>query len=439
MKCDVHNNIWGKLGSKSLVARLWENQSADFHIDEDKPYAELWIGSTHPNGMSTIILTSQAKDTPYQDEIPLLAHVQNDAKLHLGMTQEGTKQSDLTFLFKVLSIGKTLAIQAHPDKSLATQLHKERPSVYKDSNHKPEMAVSICDDFEALVGFRPISELVDNLKKYPEFLEVVSPSIGPDNANNEKGAHIFDNDDDHDQDPKLTLKDLMHRYMTADELLVRRQLNCLVEKLHKKHQEGDIMSSLDALIMKLSQQYPGDRGAFGPILFNHLKLKKGEAVYIDANEPHAYIQGDILECMACSDNVVRAGLSNKLKDTDTLVQMLTYNNAVPKITRGVQIDMYTTLFAPPPPVNDFAMEVIQIPSGSRYILKRVQSPSVLLILEGSATLWQMDGTSLHVSFGHAAFMSVNTTATVITGEGGDRNRDQDQGVMIVRALKNVYI
>ncbi len=32
-----------------------------------------------------------------------------------------------------------------------------------------------------------------------------------------------------------------------------------------------------------------------------------------ANEPHAYVAGEIIECMACSDNVVRLG-QNDLSD-----------------------------------------------------------------------------------------------------------------------------
>jgi mannose-6-phosphate isomerase len=40
-------------------------------------------------------------------------------------------EGHLPFLFKVLSIGKALSIQAHPDKTLAERLHRERPEVYK--------------------------------------------------------------------------------------------------------------------------------------------------------------------------------------------------------------------------------------------------------------------------------------------------------------------
>jgi mannose-6-phosphate isomerase len=53
----------------------------------------------------------------------------------------------------------------------------------------------------------------------------------------------------------------------------------------------------------------------------------GDAFFMGPNGPHAYISGDILECMALSDNTVRAGLSPKHKDVDTLLSMLEYNGA----------------------------------------------------------------------------------------------------------------
>ena len=38
-----------------------------------------------------------------------------------------------------------------------------------------------------------------------------------------------------------------------------------------------------------------------------------QAIYLGANVPHAYISGEIVECMATSDNVIRAGLTPKLR------------------------------------------------------------------------------------------------------------------------------
>ena len=38
-----------------------------------------------------------------------------------------------------------------------------------------------------------------------------------------------------------------------------------------------------------------------------------QAIYLPANEPHAYVSGELVECMATSDNVIRAGLTPKLR------------------------------------------------------------------------------------------------------------------------------
>ncbi len=51
---------------------------------------------------------------------------------------------------------KALSIQAHPNKAHAEELHAASPHIYKDPNHKPEIAVALTD-FEALCGFRPLA------------------------------------------------------------------------------------------------------------------------------------------------------------------------------------------------------------------------------------------------------------------------------------------
>lgn len=77
-------------------------------------------------------------------------------------------------------------------------------------------------------------------------------------------------------------------------------------------------------MLQLEKQYPGDIGVISAFFFNYVKLNPGEALYLGANEPHAYLSGDCIECMATSDNVVRAGLTPKHRDIQTLCSMLTY-------------------------------------------------------------------------------------------------------------------
>ena len=87
---------------------------------------------THPNGPSKVITEEQ--ETFLSDWIESHGHV-------LGNSVREAFNGNLPFLFKVLSVNKALSIQAHPEKSHASALHKERPEVYKDPNHKPEMAI----------------------------------------------------------------------------------------------------------------------------------------------------------------------------------------------------------------------------------------------------------------------------------------------------------
>ena len=77
--------------------------------------------------------------------------------------------------------------------------------------------------------------------------------------------------------------------------------------------------------MSLEKQYPRDVGVLAVFFLSFVKLNPGEVLYVSANEPHACLSVECIECMATSDNVVRAGLTPKYRDVQTLCSMLTYN------------------------------------------------------------------------------------------------------------------
>lgn len=87
---------------------------------------------THINGPSKLLCGNK--------EV-LLAEWIDKNTFVLGATVKEAFDGKLPFLFKVLSVNKALSIQAHPSKSQAKQLHMERPDVYTDSNHKPEVII----------------------------------------------------------------------------------------------------------------------------------------------------------------------------------------------------------------------------------------------------------------------------------------------------------
>jgi mannose-6-phosphate isomerase len=298
-------------------------QAADpqFALQEHVPYAELWLG-THPSGMSMVDVDSST--------MSLLDYVRTNRGLHCGNAVPRAAKApndDLSFLLKVLSVQTVLSIQAHPDKKLAQRLHATRPKDYKDPNHKPEMAIAISEKVRAMFGFRPVPEIARHLLEYPEFAAILAPSTVQE-------VHFL-------QTSPATRAVLLHMfqsYMEADPALVSTQLKLLIDRLKGMTDRNDVQE----LILQLSEQFPGDCGIFAPLIFNIVELNRGEGLFIDANEPHAYVSGEIVECMACSDNVVRAGLTPKLKDVDTLVHMLTYNTTTPHISTGQVVDACTT-------------------------------------------------------------------------------------------------
>jgi mannose-6-phosphate isomerase len=381
-------------------------QDPEFVVEESTPYAELWLG-THPNGMSSVSLNSSKQD---DSRLSLSEYVASNPKLHCG----NKKSTDLTFLFKVLSINKVLSIQAHPDKKLAERLHANSPHVYKDPNHKPEMAIALSDKVQAMCGFRPIQEIAQHLESYPELCAILGKEVVKQ-VTETASASLEQSRD--------TLQSLFKSYLECPDELIQHQLTTLLDRLNALEERDAVQE----LVVQLAEQFPGDSGIFAPLIFNIVTCRQGEAIFIDANEPHAYITGELIECMACSDNVVRAGLTPKLKDVDTLVEMLTYQSGAPDIYLGDAIDDCTIRYQPP--VDDFCVEVVNVPAGETHELVHVDSPSLILVLSGTASLVQEDVCNMDVSFGSSAFCSANTCCTIVAGP---------DGVKLTRAFQNVF-
>jgi mannose-6-phosphate isomerase len=89
--------------------------------------------------------------------------------------------------------------------------------------------------------------------------------------------------------------------MSSDENSVSKQFALLHSALLNKNSSE--LSSVEQLFLRLGKEYPNDVGCFVVFFLNCFSLNKGEAIYLAANVPHAYLLGDGVECMACSDNV----------------------------------------------------------------------------------------------------------------------------------------
>lgn len=358
----VQNYAWGIRGLDSRVARYALESGIIDEVDPDKPYAELWIG-THPKGPST---------------------------LRDGTTLEEAVGGTLPFLFKVLSCGKTLSIQAHPDVTLAKKLHAQDPAHYGDPNHKPEMAIALTP-FEAMCGFRRIEEISALLRKHKEFAACISDDaklkifMCPSTENSKREA----------------LRELFTSFMSCPQDESKEQLRLLLNRLQMEqsphphpHDEPPWERKCSRAILRLAQQFPGDAGAMAPFFLNYLLIAPGESFFMAPNEPHAYVAGEIIECMACSDNVVRAGLTPKFKDVPNLVSMLTYSMGGPTIDVGTPRNGDTRMMRYAPPVPEFEVMILTIDPGDTLSLPELNVPAVFVVIEGSGATDNTEGQRL---------------------------------------------
>lgn len=115
-----------------------------------------------------------------------------------------------------------------------------------------------------------------------------------------------------------------------------------------------------------------------------MQLHKGEAIFLAANIPHAYLSGEGVECMACSDNVVRAGLTPKFKDVSVLISMLDYSMRSADDNKLKPLVINQNLTEYKPTVDEFSVQQIRTSPGENMVdLPAKNTASILIVVENS--------------------------------------------------------
>jgi mannose-6-phosphate isomerase len=94
--------------------------------------------------------------------------------------------------------------------------------------------------------------------------------------------------------------------------------------------------------------------------------------------------------MACSDNVVRAGLTPKLRDTDVLLSMLTYAEHTGRsalMQPSERLGKGLTEFAPSKEFSEFRLVRAELSPDTRtsLVLPPSKQPSIMLVFAGEGT------------------------------------------------------
>ncbi len=375
----VQNYGWG---SKTALTDLYGVANP-----QGLPMAELWMGA-HPKSSSHI--TTEDGITLSLREV-----IDTDQSRFLG-AEVAKRFGELPFLFKVLCADQPLSIQVHPNKK-ASEIGFAKENAagipldaaernYKDPNHKPELVFALTP-FLAMNAFREFNDIVSLLQ----------PVAGAHSAI----AHFLEKPDA----DRLSFLFASLLNMKGDEK--SRALAILKAALNS--QQGEPWETIRAI----SSVYPDDSGLFSPLLLNVIKLQPGEAMFLFAETPHAYLKGVALEVMANSDNVLRAGLTPKYIDIPELVANVKFapKAANTLLTQAVQSGAELDF---PIPVDDFAFSLHDLSAQPQPLTQT--SAAIVFCLEGKATLINGDET-LTLLPGESAFIAADESPVSVSGEG----------------------
>lgn len=301
----------------------------------------------------------------------------------------------LPYLFKVLDVKDMLSIQVHPAKDAAARAFEEENKRgvglnaphrnYKDDNHKPELMLAL-SEFWLLHGFKS-ADLTKMVLGRVEELQFLLPVF-------EQGGHMA----------------LYRTVMNMDQEEVNRHLQPLLDRIAAPYEKGSLQKNDEHFwaaraAKTFNQGKHIDRGIFSVYLFNLVQLQPGEAVFQDAGIPHAYLEGQNMEIMANSDNVLRGGLTNKHIDVGELMKHVRFEPVIPRILHGRRVnnspeEVYTT------PAADFELRRIQLGVEDVHTVKAAADiffvykgavefrSGVEYVLEAGKALWASAGASI---------------------------------------------
>ncbi|AJE82940.1 phosphomannose isomerase type I [Streptomyces albus] len=353
-----------------------------------EPQAEMWMGA-HPGAPSRT------------EAGPLNEVIDAAPEALLGEAAVAKFGPRLPFLLKLLAAGAPLSLQVHPDldQARAGFAEEERRGVpldaphrnYKDANHKPELLCALTP-FDGLCGFREpaaAAELiaglgVDSLKPYVDLLR----------AHPEEAA----------------LREVLTAVLGAD----REEMAATVTEAAAAAERlgGDY-----APYATLAHHYPGDPGVLAGMLLNHVTLQPGEALYLGAGIPHAYLDGLGVEIMANSDNVLRCGLTPKHIDIPELLRIVRFEAGEAGVLRPEAGPDGEEVYATP--IEEFRLSrfVLSEDGAARDLATAL--PQILLCTAGRVRVGELalgPGESAFVTPGEAAEVSGDGTlfrATVV--------------------------
>ncbi|GAA2678406.1 mannose-6-phosphate isomerase, class I [Streptomyces lunalinharesii] len=362
-----------------------------------EPQAEMWLGA-HPGAPSR--LDRGAGPRSLADVIAA------DPEGELGADAVRAFGPRLPFLFKILAAGAPLSLQVHPDRTQAAAgfADEEARGIpldaphrnYKDANHKPELLCALTP-FDGLCGFRHPDQAADLLAGLD--VDDLKPYVDVLRASPEESA----------------LREVLTAVLGAEPEALAETVERTATAAAQLAPKGGPHAEAYAALAAIAHHYPGDRGVLAAALLNHVRLQPGEALFLGAGIPHAYLSGLGVELMANSDNVLRCGLTPKHVDVPELLRVVRFTPRDAGVLRPEDVDgeeVYDT------PIDEFRLSRFVLAPGATPRPLAARTPQILLCTAGAVRLTSDRGTTrdLTLTPGTAAFAPAGERLT-LAGDG----------------------
>ncbi|CAG8909413.1 unnamed protein product [Penicillium egyptiacum] len=385
------NDPWGKKGKESIVAQLWSKTPNNGPIDDSKHYSEMWMG-TYPKNPSCLLSTGEQLGE-YLKKHPEL----------VGKSVHDRWGPEIPFLPKARGksqeLYKALPLQIHPNLQLAAQLNKEQPEKYSDSMHKPEIAIAL-SKFELFAGWKPLKDIqalfqMNHLAKY-------IPKSGEFNDE--------------------TLRQVCKALLSAPAQEVEQTTKDL--QAIPESQFG-AYTYIPGLLARLAKQYgEGDNGNLvAALLMNYMTLGPGDSVFVPADSIHAYLEGDIVECMARSDNVINTGFcpAAERDSVELFGQALTFvphsskDALLPRRKSDKGMNGKTDVYAPP--ISEFSVLCTTLGAGENETHKAILGPSLMIVTKGCGQMKFPGNQTAELKEGYVFFVGQGIALDFVTDKG----------------------
>jgi mannose-6-phosphate isomerase len=408
------------------------------HPTSGDPEAELWLGA-HRSAPSTVTTA-----TPQLAGQALDAVIARDPAALLGVGR-----TRLPFLMKVLAADAPLSLQVHPDleqaqagfsREEADRMPLEDPTRnYVDDNHKPEVLLALSPMFEALAGFRHVSESRMLLAELVTFAadddraaisaladRLASGDPRPAGSAGSSGEVIRDGmplagdtTPDHTGAGNPLADTVAWLLHGGDE--VDRAVEAVTASAAQASDSSSFAREWRTVGL-LAGDYPGDPGIVLSLLLNHISLRQGQALALPAGVMHAYLSGLGIEVMAASDNVLRGGLTPKHVDVDELLRVARFEATPTPIVHPETPAEGELLFRGP--ADDFVLLRVELGdagavhgvrlAGPEEVVVPLTGPAVALCLAGGAAITGATD-SFTLAHGDAVFISPDEGRIVLRG------------------------